>query len=144
MLPYTAPRRPASGIVLCSGDNAVNGNRYCSNNAPLSPILASGGPPVKIRPGSLYDCAALIAPEDGNTRSIWLPPWCGHQWSGFHPHRNRLATETYPQSILPDRKNYRDWKEIPEVRPSSPVDSGVPPGQGYRSAPEVERSAKVH
>ena len=32
---------------------AVNGNRSYSSTAPLSPLLASGGPPVKNWPGSI-------------------------------------------------------------------------------------------
>ena len=76
--PYTPPRKPTSGLVLCSGDNAVNGDWSYSDTAPLSPILAAGGPLVKICPGSLYDGAALIAPEDGNTlrASVRSQRWC--------------------------------------------------------------------
>ena len=80
--PYTPPRKPTSGLVLCSGDDVINGDWYCSDTAPLSPLIAASGPPVKICPGSLYDGAALIAPEDGNNLGIWRPPCCGHGWSG--------------------------------------------------------------
>ena len=38
---------------------------------------------------------------------------------------------------------YREWKAIPKVQPSSRGDSGLPPGRGYRSAPEVARPASV-
>ena len=96
LLPYTPHWEAASGLVLYSGDDAVDGKRSCSD-APLSPLLSACGPPVKIIPGSLYDGAALIAPEDGNTRGIWRPPRCGHRWSGCYPFRNRLATEAYPR-----------------------------------------------
>ena len=138
------PRKPSSGLVLCSDDDAVDVDRYCSHTASLSPILAAGGPPVKIRPGSLYDGAALIAPEGGNTRMTWRPLRCGHRWSGCCPRRNRLAIEAYPRSIISDRRKYREWKEIPKMWPSSQGNSGLPPGRGYRSAPEVARSAKVY
>ena len=47
------PWKPASGLVLCSGGDAVDGDRSCRNTAPLSPLLAVGGPPVKNRPGSI-------------------------------------------------------------------------------------------
>ena len=36
-------------------------------------------------PGSLYDSAALIAPEGGNTYRIWRPPRCGHWRSCCRP-----------------------------------------------------------
>ena len=102
-------------------------------------------PTCKKIPGSLYDGAALIAPEYGNTCGIWRPPCCGHGWSGCRPRRNLLATEAYPQSILTDGQKYREWKAIPKVRPPSRGDSAPPPpGRGYRSTPEVARSAKVH
>ena len=65
--PPPPPRKPASGLVLCSGNDAVNNNWYCRETVPLSPLLAADGPPVKICPGSLYYGAAVIAPEDGNT-----------------------------------------------------------------------------
>ena len=138
------PQNPASGLVLCGGYDVVDGNRSCSNTASIYPLLAAGGPPVKINPGSLYDGAALIAPEDGNTRGIWRPPRCGHRWSVYRPRRNRLATDAYPWLVLPDGRKYREWKAIPKVQPSSRGDSGLPPGWGYRSAPEVARSAKLH
>ena len=72
------PRKPDSGLVLCSEDDAVDGDWYRSDTAPISPILPAGGPPVKNRPGSLYDGAALIAPEDGNTlqASVRSQRWC--------------------------------------------------------------------
>ena len=142
--PYTPPQKPAYGLVLCSGDNTVNGDRSCSDSAPLSPLLTDSGPLVKIRSVSLYDGATLIAPEDGNTRRIWRPPRCGHQWSGYRPRCNRLATEAYPRLILPDGRKYREWRAIPKVRLYSQVDSGLPPGRGYHSVPEVVGSAKVH
>ena len=137
------PRKPASGLVLCSGDDAVDGDRSCSDTTPLSHILAAGGPPVKKTPGSLYDGAALIAPEGGNTCRIWRPPRCGHRRLGCRSCRNQLATEAYPHSILPDGQRYREWKAIPKVQLSSRGNSGLPPGRGYRSAPEVARSASV-
>ena len=76
--PYTPPREPDSGLVLYSGDDALDGDWYCSDTAPLPPLLAAGGPPVKILPGSLYGSAVLIAPEDGNTlwASVRSQRWC--------------------------------------------------------------------
>ena len=141
---YPPPRNPASGLVLCSGNDAIDGGRSCSHTAPLLPLLAVGGPPVKFRPGSLYDGAALIVPEDGNTRGIWRPPCCVHRWSGCSPCRNRLTTEAYSWSIIMDGQKYREWKEITKVRSSSRGNSGLPPGLGYCSAPDVARYAKVH
>ena len=78
LLPYTPPWKPASVLVLCSGDNAAYVDWSCSDTAPLSPLLAAGVPPVKIRPGSLHDGAALIAPEDGNTLRALVRSrrWC--------------------------------------------------------------------
>ena len=70
LLPYTPPRNPASGLVICSDDDAIDGDQSCSNTTTLSPLLSAVGPPVKKFPGSLYDGAALIAPEDGNTCGI--------------------------------------------------------------------------
>ena len=76
--PYTPPRKPASGLVLCSGDDAIDGDWSWSDTAPLYPLINYGGPPVKFRPGSLYDGAALIAPEDGNTLRALVRSqrWC--------------------------------------------------------------------
>ena len=133
--PYNHPRNPASELVFCSGHDTVYGNWYCSNTAPLSPLLATGGPPVKIIPGSLYDSAVLIAPEYGNTRSIWHPPCCAHRWSGCCPRCNCLATEENPQSILPYGCRYQKWKAITKVRPSSRGDSGFPLGLGLPFRP---------
>ena len=141
--PYTPSRKPASGLVLCSGDDAIDGDQSCSNTSSLSPILAAGSPPIKNRPGSLYDRAALIVPEGENTHRIWRPPRCDHCWSGCCPCRNRLVTEAYHRSILLDRRNYWEWKAITKVQPSSRGDIGLPPGRGYRSAPEVARSSIV-
>ena len=62
LLPYTPPRKPAYGLVLCSGDDTVDGDWSCSETAPLSPILAAGSPPIKICPGSLYNGDSLIVP----------------------------------------------------------------------------------
>ena len=138
------PWKPDSGLVLCSGDDAVDGNWYCSNTTPISPLLASGSPHIKICPGSLYDGATLIAPEGGNNRGVWRPPCCGHWWSVCCPCCNFLAKEAYYGSIFPDGQKYREWKAITKVWPSSRGNSGLPPGRGYRSAPEVTRSAKVH
>ena len=78
LLPYTPPRKPVFVLVLCSGNDAVNGNWYFSDTAPLSPILSAGGPSAKIRPGSLYNGAALIASEDENTlqASVRSQRWC--------------------------------------------------------------------
>ena len=45
--------------------------------------------------------------------------------------------------ILTDGHRYREWKVITKVKPSTRGDSGLPLGQGYRSAPEVTRSAGV-
>ena len=143
MLPYTFPRKPASRLVICSGDNAVDGDQYFSNTAPLSHLLSAVGPPFKNSPVSLYDGDALIVPEGGNTRGICRPPHFGHRRSGCRPRRNRLATEAYPQSILPDGQKYREWKAIPKVQPSSWGDRGLPLGRGYCSAPEVAKSASV-
>ena len=131
------------GLVLCSGDDAVDGNRYCSNTVPLSSFIAAGGPPVKNCLGSLYDGAALIVPERGNTRGNWRSPHCGHRRQGCRPRCNRLATEAYPRSILPDGCKYLEWREIPKVQPSSRGDIGPPPGRGYHSVPEVEISAGI-
>ena len=86
------PRKPSSRLVLCSDDKAVNGDRSCSNTTLLYPLLDTGGPPVKIRPGLLYDGAALIAPEGGNTQGIWSPPRCGHRQPVCCPRHNRLTT----------------------------------------------------
>ena len=47
------------------------------------------------------------------------------------------------QLILPYGQSYWEWNSVPKVQLSSRGDSGLPPGQGYRSAPEVERSASV-
>ena len=69
-LPYNPPQKPASGLVLCGGYDAINGDRSCSNTTHLSPLLAAGGPPIKSCPRSLYDGAMLIVTEDGNTRGI--------------------------------------------------------------------------
>ena len=96
LLPYNPPWKPDYGIVLCSCNNAVDGDQSCSDIAPLSPLIANGVPPVKNSTGSLYDGAALIAPEGGNTYGIWRPPRFVHQWSGCFPHHNRLETEAYP------------------------------------------------
>ena len=76
--PYTPPQKPASGLVLSSGDEAVDGDWYCRDTTPLSPLLYAGSPPVKIRPGSLYDGAAMIAPEYGNTLRALVRSqrWC--------------------------------------------------------------------
>ena len=97
LVPYTPPptpppREPASVLILCIGDDAIDGEKYCRNTSPIYPLLATGGPPVKIRPGSLYDDTALIAPEGGNTRGIWHPPCYGHQLSGCRSWHNCLAT----------------------------------------------------
>ena len=97
LLPYTPPRKPFSGLVLCSGNDAVDGDRSCSDTAPLFPLLAAGGPPVKNRPGSLYDGAALIVPEYGNTWGIWLPPCCVH-----HVQVAVHATTSWKQSHTPN------------------------------------------
>ena len=103
---YTPPWKPGSGLILCSGDDAVDGNQSCSDNAPLFPLLVADGLPVKIRPGSLYDGVVLIVPEDGNNRGIWSPLWCGHRRSGCLSRHNLFATEAYPRLILQGRKNY--------------------------------------
>ena len=97
----------------------------------------------KNRPRSLYDGTLLIAPEGGNTHRICHPPRCGHWWSGCRPRRNRLATDVYPWLILMYKQKYREWKAIPKVQPSSRGDSGLPQCRGYRSAPEVTRSASI-
>ena len=88
--PYTPPWKPASGLVLCSFDDAVYGDWSFSETSPLSPLLAAGVPPVKIRPGSLYDGAALIAPEDGNTRGIWRP----------HLKSHKISTSKYEPTLV--------------------------------------------
>ena len=143
MSPYTPPRKPDSGLVPCNGDDAVDDDRSFRDTVPISLILAVGGPPIKNQTGPLYDGAALITPKGGNAREIWYPPRCGYQRPGCRPCRTHLATEAYTQSILPYRRIYREWKVIMKVQPSSQGDSGLPPGRGYRSAPEVARSAGV-
>ena len=60
--PYTPPRKPAYGLVLCSGDDTVKGDWSSSYTSPLSPLIAAGSLPVKIRPGSLYNGNSLIVP----------------------------------------------------------------------------------
>ena len=45
--PYNPPLKPDSGLVLCSGDDAVDGDWSCSDTAPLSPLLAASGHPSK-------------------------------------------------------------------------------------------------
>ena len=134
---------PASGLVLCSGEDAVDGDRSCSDTAPLSPPFAACGPPVKIRPGSLYYGAALIAPEDGNNRRIWRSPCCGHRCSGCCPRHNCLTTKAYHWLIIPDGQNYRERKAFPKVRQYSRDNSGLPLGWFYRSTLEVAISAGV-
>ena len=100
-------------------------------------------PTCQNRPGLLYDGTSLIASEGGNTRGIWRPPHCGHQQSCCRPRQNRLTTEEYLWSILLVWRNYRKWKKIPKVKPSLRNSIGLPPGWGYRSAPEVTRSSGV-
>ena len=90
------PHKPASGLVLCSRDDAVDDDQSWSGTAPISPLLADGGPPVKNCPGSLYYGATLIAPEGRNTRRIWRPPCCCHQRSGCRPCPDHLVTDSYP------------------------------------------------
>ena len=131
---HTPPWKPDSGLVLCSINDAIDGNRFCSDTTPILTLLADGGPPVKLCPGSLYDGAALIVPEDGSTHGIWRPPRCGHLWSGCCLCHNRLAEEAYPQSIPPDGKKYWEWKESPKVRLSSRGDS-APPRAGATAPP---------
>ena len=135
LLPYTPPWKPSSGLVLWSGKDAVDDDQSYSSTAPLSPILAAGIAPVKNCPRSLYERAAKIASEIGNTRGIWIPHCCGHQRSCCCPRCNHFTTESYPQSIFPDGQKYREWKAIPKVQPSSQGDSGFPQGWGYLSAP---------
>ena len=52
LLPYTPPQEPSSGLVLCSGDDTVNGDLSCSDTAPISNLIAAGFPPIKNRRGS--------------------------------------------------------------------------------------------
>ena len=52
-------------------------------------------------------------------------------------------TEAYPRFIIPEGRRYGECKAITKVQPSSRGDSGLPPGRGYRSAPEVARSAGI-
>ena len=138
------PRNLASGLVLYSGYNTINNNWSCSDTAPISPLLAVGGPPVKKQPGPIIWQRRAYIFRRWETRRTWFPPCCGHRRPGFCPCRNRLATEAYPRSILPDGRKYREWKEIYKVQPSSRGDSPPPPpGRGYRSTLEVERSDLV-
>ena len=52
LLLYTPPpQKPASGLVLWSGDDDVDDDRSFSDTALLSPLLAIGSPPVKKCPG---------------------------------------------------------------------------------------------
>ena len=94
------PWKSASGLVLCSGDDAVDCDRYCSNTAPLSPW----------RPTRQNSSRIIILRRHADsarrwdTCGIWRPPCCGHHWPGCHPCRNRLVTEAYPESIFPDGK----------------------------------------
>ena len=127
MLPYTPLQKRASEIFLCSVNDTVDGNRSCSNTAPIFPLLAAGGQ---------YAGAAVISPEDGKTRGIWRPPRCGHRWSGCFPRRNRLATEAYPRLILPYRKKYWEWKAIPKVRLSS-REIAASPRAGATAPPRI-------
>ena len=41
LLPYTPPRKPASGLVLCIGVDCIDGNQSFRDIAPLSPLLAA-------------------------------------------------------------------------------------------------------
>ena len=41
------PWKPASGLVLCSGNVAIDDDRSCSDTAPLSLLLADGSPAVE-------------------------------------------------------------------------------------------------
>ena len=107
--------KPASVLVLYSGNNTVDGDWSCSNTAPLSPLLATGGPPVKNRPGSLYDSAYLIMPEGRIICKTWHPPCCGHRRSGCCPCHNCLVTEAYTQSVIPYGQKYWEWKAISKV-----------------------------
>ena len=77
MSPYTPHRKPASGLVLCSGDDAVNVDRCCSDITPLSPLLAAGGPPVKNWPGLIIrrrradSTRRRERPQDLASTSLW-------------------------------------------------------------------------
>ena len=77
LLPYNPPRKPAYGLDLCSGDDAVDGGRSCSDTAPLSPLLALGIPPVKNWPGLIIRqlCADSVIrwehPQDMASTSLW-------------------------------------------------------------------------
>ena len=52
-----------------------------------------------------------------------------------------LMLEGHPSKNFQDRYTMvREWKAIKKVQPSSRSGSGLPPGRGYRSAPEVEKS----
>ena len=64
---------------------------------------------------SLYDGASLIASKGGNTRGIWRPPCCGHQRSCCRSHQNRLTTDAYPWSVIPDGRKFWEWMEIAKV-----------------------------
>ena len=46
-----SPWNPASGLVLCSSDDAVDGKQSWFGTAPLPPLLSAGVPPVKKWPG---------------------------------------------------------------------------------------------
>ena len=63
------PWNPASGLVIYSGDDAVDVNRYCSDTAPLYPLLAAGGPLVKNWLGS------IIRRRRANIARGWEHPW---------------------------------------------------------------------
>ena len=128
---YIPPQKSASGPVLCSGDDAIDGDRSCSNTTPLLPLLVAGGPPVKIHPGSLYGGAVQIAPEDGNTRGIERPPRCGHQFSGCRLHCNRLEIEAYTRSILPTNRSIGSGRQFRKLvlftgRYRPPPGPGIP------------------
>ena len=127
LLSFAVSQKPDSRLVLCSGNDTVDGDRFCSDIGPLSPLLAAGSPPVENNPESLYDGAVMIAPEGGNPRGIWRPPRCGHWRSGCCPRHNRLGTEAYPRLFLQYGKKYQEWKEIMKVQPSSRGDSPPPP-----------------
>ena len=74
---YNPPQEPASVLVLCSGNNAVYGDRYFSNTAPISHLLAVGGPPVNnwsgliIRQRRADSAKRWEHPRDLASTSLW-------------------------------------------------------------------------
>ena len=64
-----SPRKHDSGLVLCIGDDAFDGDRCCGDTAPLSLLLVVGGPSVKKFPGS------IIRHRRADSFKRWEHPW---------------------------------------------------------------------